>query len=234
MRLLADRNVPLSVLSFDGRPTTEVLPAGSDHAYDLIAQVRAQIDPQRRYEVVRFLLAAKIGHEPPRHLDSIDDLRLYEGREAEKEWSRLGIVRERPHARDIHNAALNLGFYVLESIVRTAIRRKGLSPIVGFLHVPREGKDSFVYDVMEPFRGRATDAILKVRLTQRDAYAVFRVGLKLKRDAAQRVAEAVQSAVPVRDVEEFLRVLTLRFSVPADRLRTLRVPRTPLPTPVPR
>jgi len=213
LRMLAERGIPLTVLSFDGQPTTEVLPAGLDRARDLLAQVRAHLDPQRRFEVARFILSEKLGYEPPPIYRTIEDLRLYEAKEAEKEWTKLGIVRERPHARDVRNAALNYGFAILESIVRTAVHRKGLSTTTGFLHVPREGKDSFVYDVMEKFRAAAVRAILSERITARDAYAVFRIGLRLRPTAAKRVAEAVGHAVPARDVEEFLRRLTLAFEV---------------------
>jgi CRISPR/Cas system-associated endonuclease Cas1 len=217
LRVLAEHKVPLSVLNFDGQVTTSALPAGGHHANDLIAQVRAHLDPQRRVEVARFVLSKKLGHEPPRSLQNLDELRLYEGREAERYWTAHGILREYPHAHDVRNAALNYGFGILESIVRTAVHRKGLDPTVGFLHVPREGKDSFVYDVMEPFRNVTVQAATGVHLTSRDAYSVFRIGLRLRPGAAKKIAVAVGKAVQIRQVEEFLRLLRLRFDDPLPR-----------------
>jgi CRISPR/Cas system-associated endonuclease Cas1 len=217
LRVLADRGVPVTVLSFDGRIVTSVLPAGSDHANDRLAQLRAHLDPRRRAEIARFILSKKLGHEPPASLRSIDDLRLYEAREAERYWTAWKVVREYPHARDVRNCCLNYSFGILESIVRTAVHRKGLDPTVGFLHVPREGKDSFIYDTMEPFRNRVVEAVQRIRLTNRDAHSVFRIGLKLRADAAKKIATAVGKAVEVREVEEFLRVLRLEFERPFGR-----------------
>ena len=50
------------------------------------------------------------------------------------------------------NALPNYSYAVLESQVRTSIAGVGLDPSIGFLHVCQPGRDSFVYDLMEPYR----------------------------------------------------------------------------------
>lgn len=73
------------------------------------------------------------------------------------EWRRIGVrqnflKRTNRHAQHPVNALLNYGYALLESQVRIATSEVGLDPTIGFLHVCREGRDSFVYDLMEPYR----------------------------------------------------------------------------------
>ena len=58
------------------------------------------------------------------------------------------------NASDPFNAALNYGYGFLEAECRMAINAVGLEPAVGFLHEfsNYQTKQSFVYDLEEPFR----------------------------------------------------------------------------------
>ncbi len=50
------------------------------------------------------------------------------------------------------NVALNISYGMLQKEVWRAIFAVGLNPYVGFLHVPRPGRLSLVFDLMEEFR----------------------------------------------------------------------------------
>lgn len=56
------------------------------------------------------------------------------------------------NASDEVNALLNYGYALLEAQVRKTINSVGLDPTMGFLHELKDGRDSLVYDLMEPFR----------------------------------------------------------------------------------
>ncbi len=53
---------------------------------------------------------------------------------------------------DPFNAALNIGYGMLQKEVWRAIFAVGLDPFIGFLHKPRPGRMSLVFDLMEEFR----------------------------------------------------------------------------------
>lgn len=61
-------------------------------------------------------------------------------------------VRSRQPARDPFNALLNYAYGVLYSLVEKACICAGLDPFVGFLHTDNYGKQSLVFDLIEPFR----------------------------------------------------------------------------------
>jgi CRISPR-associated protein Cas1 len=44
--------------------------------------------------------------------------------------------------------------------VRIAIAEAGLDPSIGYLHVCQAGRDSLVYDLMEPYRPRVDREVL--------------------------------------------------------------------------
>jgi CRISPR-associated protein Cas1 len=60
-------------------------------------------------------------------------------------------------AVDCFNLALNIGYAVLKKEVWSAAFLAALNPYVGFLHKPRSGKMSLVFDLMEEFRPVAVD-----------------------------------------------------------------------------
>jgi len=87
------------------------------------------------------------------------------------EWRHVGmrqdvLRRSNRHARHPVNALLNYGYAVLESQVRIAIAEVGLDPTLGYLHVCQAGRDSLVYDVMEPYRPQMDRKVLTFIRTQ--------------------------------------------------------------------
>ena len=58
---------------------------------------------------------------------------------------------------DCFTLALNIGYAALKKEVWSAVFLAALNPYVGFLHKPRSGKMSLVFDLMEEFRPVAVD-----------------------------------------------------------------------------
>lgn len=84
---------------------------------------------------------------------------------------------------DIFNKALNIGYGVLRRAVWRAIFIAGLNPYISFLHKPRAGKMTLVFDLMEEFRPIAVD---------RPLIAAFRKSLKPFKKLQQDDREAVR------------------------------------------
>jgi CRISPR-associated protein Cas1 len=126
---------------------------------------------------------------PTRFYD-IDWLRTYEGRAADayfRAWKGLlikwdkGVVKSiPPHWKSVAErssplsknhgarwatnpaqAILNYAYALLESQVRQSLNADGFDCVVGFLHADVPGRDSLVYDIMEEFRPRVDDLVLK-------------------------------------------------------------------------
>jgi len=57
---------------------------------------------------------------------------------------------------------LNYGYAVLESQVRIAILAAGLNPFVGYFHRQYRGKQTLVFDLMEPMRPVVDRVVLGV------------------------------------------------------------------------
>jgi CRISPR-associated protein Cas1 len=73
------------------------------------------------------------------------------------------VISERPsgqssgtprQATNPFHAALNYSYSMLEAQIRQGIYRSGLDPTCGFLHSDKVGRDSLVFDLMEPFRAK--------------------------------------------------------------------------------
>ncbi|QKR00761.1 CRISPR-associated endonuclease Cas1 [Metallosphaera tengchongensis] len=108
--------------------------------------------------------------ELSRSVLNLTDVREIMGREAEgaKAYWR-GVVRLLPKSlgfrgrkrtaqgQDPFNVALNIGYAMLRKVVYSAVVSVGLNPYVGFLHSPRGGKTSLVFDLMEEFRSPEVD-----------------------------------------------------------------------------
>jgi CRISP-associated protein Cas1 len=228
LRWLASNGATVSLLAFNGRPVSVVLPDYPIQARDRLAQLRAHLDPEKRLAIARTIVEAKVraslrvvpecawaARRPKAR--SLGDLMLYEGRVADAYWSSLGVVRDYPNARDPTNALLNYAYGLLESRARLVVHRLGLEPSVGFLHHPRETKSSFVYDLMEPWRSVADSVALPLReeLRSRDFFRMYRWGYRLRPTAAQtlvtRFADRMNDGVERHMLEETKR-LALSFS----------------------
>lgn len=74
--------------------------------------------------------------------------------------------REKRPPRDPFNAALSLGYTILNSRVLAAVTACGLEPFAGFLHADRSGKPSLVLDLSEEFRQPVVDRTAISMFTQ--------------------------------------------------------------------
>jgi len=105
-------------------------------------------------------------------VDSVEEAALIEAHAARIYWEGVASILP-PELRFKHrltkhkllpgekpdpfNLALNVGYAALKKEVWRAVFMAGLNPYVGFLHKPRSGRMSLVYDLMEEFRPIAVD-----------------------------------------------------------------------------
>jgi CRISP-associated protein Cas1 len=75
--------------------------------------------------------------------------------------------RSRRPARDQFNCALNYGYGILYGEIERACILAGLDPYIGFLHTDDYNKHSFVFDVIEPFRGIVDETVVFLFTTRR-------------------------------------------------------------------
>lgn len=67
-------------------------------------------------------------------------------------------------ADEVHNAALNYGYAILQRYVWQCLINSGLDIYCGFLHVQRPGRPALVLDVMEEYRPWVVDrSVIKLR-----------------------------------------------------------------------
>jgi len=81
--------------------------------------------------------------------------------------------RSRRPAHDQFNCALNYGYGVLYGVVERACILAGLDPYVGILHTDDYNKKSFVFDVIEPYRGVVDEAVVFLFTTKRFKESCF-------------------------------------------------------------
>jgi CRISPR-associated protein Cas1 len=89
------------------------------------------------------------------------------------------VRREQYSSLDPFNRILNVGYSILRKEVWRAIFLAGLNPYIGFLHSPRAGKMSLVFDLMEEFRPIAVDRpLIVLARSDRDSVLKFKDGVK--------------------------------------------------------
>ena len=101
-----------------------------------------------------------------------------------------GFEGRDPAADDPFNLALNYGYGILYYRCERALLLVGLDPYGGFMHAPRSGHQTLVYDFIEQFRPVAVDKPL--------IFAELRlevVGGTLSRESRRAVAEVVLGAL---------------------------------------
>jgi CRISP-associated protein Cas1 len=77
----------------------------------------------------------------------------------------MSSVNSARYAINPFHSALNYGYAVLKSQVMRSIQAAGLDPSCGFLHADKEGRDSLVYDLMEPHRSQVDKLVLRLFMT---------------------------------------------------------------------
>jgi len=130
------------------------------------------------------------------------------------EWRRVGmrqdfLRRSNRHARHPVNALLNYTYAVLESQVRIAIAEIGLDPTIGYLHVCQPGRDSLVYDLMEPHRPQVHRRVLEFVRSEvfapRDFVIDSKGTCRLHAELARRVASRCACSVSLESSLAMLR-----------------------------
>ena len=160
---LIDQKLEASVSTLETLPST----LARESAVDRVASLRRRLrdDPPQTIDDLRLLEAwAAVSY-----FAAWRTIRLHWKGTARKpippEWRQVGVRQDflrRSNRRAHHpvNAMLNYGYAVLESQVRIAIAEAGLDPTIGYLHVCQPGRDSLVYDLMEPYRPRVDQQVL--------------------------------------------------------------------------
>jgi CRISPR-associated protein Cas1 len=189
---LSRNGTPVYVLDVDGSLLSTILPAMPLKADLRIAQIDASRVSEKKFRIAKAIVGAKISRsfqvldwlsdrydvvretqvarleasKLPR-ARRVTDLRIVEGRVAQRYWKVLAKVlpehlefqgrmtsSHNNNASDPVNSALNYGYALLEGECRRAINAVGLEPSVGFLHdfSNYQTKQSLVYDLEEPFR----------------------------------------------------------------------------------
>jgi CRISP-associated protein Cas1 len=131
--------------------------------------------------------------ELPHYFYDIDYLRTFEGRCAKayfEAWEKLPLkwnksdskkvpphwltISERTsplagngrHAVNPLHAALNYAYALLDNACRSALNKYGFDATCGFLHVDKAHRDSLVYDLMELYRAKVDDKVLRLFCSQ--------------------------------------------------------------------
>jgi CRISPR-associated protein Cas1 len=100
------------------------------------------------------------------------------------------------NASDPLNATENYGYSLLEAMVRKSINSVGLDPTIGFLHELKDGRDSLVYDLMEPFRWLIDLSVVQLleekKLRKSDFIVTENYNIRLRESAAKALVEKVK------------------------------------------
>jgi CRISPR-associated protein Cas1 len=140
------------------------------------------------------------GGPPPRQ-----SLFAIEGQAASAYWNALRAFlparagfpgRVRQGATDLVNSLLNYGYAILYSRLQEILLKQGLNPGIGFLHVPREGKQALLYDFIEEFRPSAVDRVVISLLNLGKPYEVDQGGLppEVRHELARHIVKRWRTA----------------------------------------
>jgi CRISP-associated protein Cas1 len=193
---LADANVPLLLLNGRGEYAASLHPGPIKNFYPRQAQFDAYRDPNRRLEIARKIVAAKLvsfrriaqerdepyaGSAEDAALKGATDFDMVRGVEgaATREhyarmagWLRGGefvfVERTKRPPRDPVNALLSLAYTLTMNTSLAAVNTVGLDPAFGFLHEDYYGRPSLACDLMEPWRVDAAERFVLRALNRRE------------------------------------------------------------------
>ena len=114
--------------------------------------------------------------------DYISALTNMEARCAEYYWTYIRELlkddlvgferRERKGATDLVNMLLNYGYAILYPRVWRSLLKHKLNTSCSVIHIPRKGKPTFVYDVIELFRAQSVDRVVISLIQKREPMSV--------------------------------------------------------------
>jgi CRISPR-associated endonuclease Cas1 len=139
--------------------------------------------------------------------------RVFVIRAAPKLQGLIGTSKARNAATPI-GAMLNYGFAVVLSQCTRAVVGAGLDPCFGFLHVPRQGRLSMSYDVLEFHRADVTAGVFRLagkRCWARDEFEVDARGVvRCGASAAREVAVTALKAAILQEMSRKKPILANR------------------------
>lgn len=188
--------MPVHYLTSFGKYLGSALPGYSRNGALRLAQFELYRDPERRLELVKTIVAAKIQNQhtvlyrqkigenslktykklvPQK--STLDEVRGVEGIAAKdyfaawptmlkEPWSFPGRNRRPP--TDPVNALLSFSYGLLRVQVTAAVHIVGLDPYIGYLHEVSRGQPAIVLDLMEEFRPLVADSLVLSVLNKRE------------------------------------------------------------------
>jgi CRISPR-associated protein Cas1 len=188
--------MPVHYLSIFGKYLGSALPGESRNGQLRLAQYRVYGDNQKRLELVKAIVVAKIHNQygvlyrhhqrdnPLKRWKSqvksqktIDQVRGMEGIAAkdyfaswvamlDHAWQFNGRNRRPP--TDPVNALLSFAYGLLRVQVTAAVHLAGLDPYIGYLHEVSRGQPAMVLDLMEEFRPIVSDNLVLSVINKRE------------------------------------------------------------------
>lgn len=108
----------------------------------------------------------KLKNTPFTQIESLEDLFLYEARNAKQFWRNFKCLlpnwsdfsNRKSHSKDATNKLLDIGYHHLSNEVKKILVKYNIPPEIGIMHVAKNNSDTpLVYDLMEMFRGDVVD-----------------------------------------------------------------------------
>lgn len=207
LKCLGKWGITVALLGRSGVPFATFVPFHRKDAPLRLAQMKCALEPTRRLQVARAIVTAKTGKEPPSTARSPADLRMWEGVEAARYWSSLGINRRSGYLKSVNqkattktNAAINAAQGIHSVKVRGIISKVGLDPEVGFLHNSTTDKEAFALDAQEFARPIVDRVAIEFAEAHPDAFLrddwwVYRLTNDAMRQLALRVGQALSREV---------------------------------------
>lgn len=182
--------MPVHYLSSFGKHLGSALPSYSKNGQLRLAQYALHADPERRLELVKTIVSAKIHNQynvlyrrgqkdnPLKQYkaqvwkqENLNQVRGIEGTAAREYfarwpellpegWEFLGRSHHRRPAGDRVNALLNFSYGLLRVQVTAAAHMAGLDPYIGYLHETTRGQPALVLDLMEEMRALVADNLV--------------------------------------------------------------------------
>lgn len=232
IRFLIRHNVQITILNWNGRIITNLLPNEIQMVSLKFHQYRTYESPKRLL-IAKSLIKAKIEKsEEVLHwlkerfgeiefdieneasklegVRTVPEILTIEGRIASIYWRELTKVfpkyyhfltrqyTNRPFgAVDPINSLFNYGYALLESECRRSINSVGLDSHLGFLHEFGTGRESLVYDLLEPFRWLIDFTIIRSIenkvFSKKDFILTENYNIRLTPEAAKKLIKEVQN-----------------------------------------
>lgn len=111
--------------------------------------------------------------------------------------------RTRQGATDLVNCMLNYGYAMIYPRVWQALLLRKLNPVVSVIHVPQQGKPTFVYDVVELFRAQAVERVVISLIQKKEPLKITdgKLGDEIRKLLVRNILERLNRYEKYRGVE---------------------------------